>query len=263
MYCEKCGAQLTGNAKFCENCGAPVILPGSRAEAPGAGPQEQQEGRIEGQQWEGRIEGRKITENIYLCPDGMYRWFYEFDMIRNPTILFTVWKVMFMAFAIVMVLINLINIASGDGLILPEWDDCKYAVLCFAILLGPLVVIAYLVVAASYGWRYVALFEMNEEGVNHRQMKSQFDKTKAMGWVAVMAGIATGHISTIGAGVLAATRDSMYSDFSKVKSVIPKRGAHVIKVNETLGRNQVYADGQDFDFVLDHIYRHTPQAKHG
>ena len=123
MYCEKCGAQLTGNAKFCENCGAPVILPGSRAEAPGPGPQEQQEGRIEGQQWEGRIEGRKVTENIYLCPDGMYRWFYEFDMIRNPTILFTVWKVMFMAFAIVMVLINLMNIISGDGLFLPEWDD--------------------------------------------------------------------------------------------------------------------------------------------
>ena len=142
MYCEKCGAQLTGNAKFCENCGAPVILPGSRAEAPGAGPQKQQEGRIEGQQWEGRIEGRKVTENIYLCPDGMYRWFYEFDMIRNPTILFTVWKVMLMAFVIVMVLINLFSIISGDGLFLPEWDDCKYAVLCFAVLLGPVVVIA-------------------------------------------------------------------------------------------------------------------------
>ena len=255
MYCEKCGAQLTEGAKFCDNCGAPVILPGSPAEAPGP--------QAAGQQWEGQIEGQKVTQNIYLCPDGMYRWFYEFDMIRNPTILFTVWKVMLMAFVIVMVLINLINIASGDGLFLPEWDDCKYAVLCFAILLGPLVVIAYLVVAASYGWRYVALFEMNEEGVNHRQMKSQFDKTKAMGWVAVMAGIASGHISTIGAGVLAATRDSMYSDFSKVKSVIPKRGASVIKVNETLGRNQIYADGQDFDFVLDFIIRHTPQAKHG
>ena len=93
MYCEKCGAQLTEGAKFCDNCGAPVVLPGSPAEAPGP--------QAAGQQWEGQIEGQKVTQNIYLCPDGMYRWFYEFDMIRNPTILFTVWKVMLMAFVIV------------------------------------------------------------------------------------------------------------------------------------------------------------------
>ena len=105
MYCEKCGAQLTEGAKFCDNCGAPVILPGSPAESPGP--------QAAGQQWEGQIEGQKVTQNIYLCPDGMYRWFYEFDMIRNPTILFTVWKVMFMAFAIVMVLIAFSRIYLG------------------------------------------------------------------------------------------------------------------------------------------------------
>ena len=40
------------------------------------------------------LEGKKVSENIYLCPDGVYRWIYEFPMAKNPTILITVWKVL-------------------------------------------------------------------------------------------------------------------------------------------------------------------------
>ena len=43
------------------------------------------------------LKGEKVTENIWLCPDGVYRWTYEFDMRRNPMILFTVLKVMAIA----------------------------------------------------------------------------------------------------------------------------------------------------------------------
>ena len=33
------------------------------------------------------------SKNIVLCPDGKYRWYYEYPMLKNPVILFTVWKV--------------------------------------------------------------------------------------------------------------------------------------------------------------------------
>ena len=252
MYCEKCGAQLTEGSKFCDNCGMPVMLPESRAEDPGQFPGGE----------EGLIEGQKISENIYLCTDGKYRWVYEFDMIRNPTILILVWKVLGMAFIAVMLLMMIMSLASGDGIAIPEWDDCKYAVMCFAILFGPVSILSYIIVAASYGWRYVVVFAMDEEGVENRQLKSQVKKGQAMGWITVLAGIASGRISTIGAGMLAATRNSMYSEFSKVKEVVAKLNYNVIKVNEMLGKNQVYADNMDFDFVLNYIQEHTPNAKH-
>ncbi len=39
--------------------------------------------------------------NVKLCPDGKYRWCYEVNMLKNPMILFTVFKVLAISFAIV------------------------------------------------------------------------------------------------------------------------------------------------------------------
>ena len=39
------------------------------------------------------VRGHKVADSIYLCPDGMYRWVYEFRMMKNPSVLFTIWKI--------------------------------------------------------------------------------------------------------------------------------------------------------------------------
>ena len=46
-------------------------------------------------------ENDAVTERIRLCPDGVYRWFYSFSMLKNPAQLFTVWKVLGLSFGIV------------------------------------------------------------------------------------------------------------------------------------------------------------------
>ena len=33
------------------------------------------------------------NSQITLCPDGKYRWAYEFNLYRNPTILFVLFKI--------------------------------------------------------------------------------------------------------------------------------------------------------------------------
>ena len=33
-------------------------------------------------------------KEVRLCSDGKYRWVYEMNMLKNPTIFFTVLKVM-------------------------------------------------------------------------------------------------------------------------------------------------------------------------
>ena len=60
---------------------------------------------------------------------------------------------------------------------------------------------------------------------------------------------------------MAATRDSMTSDFGVVKKVVPRRWMHMIKVNAFLEKNRVYVEDADFDFVYNYIYSHCPQAQ--
>ena len=297
MFCENCGKELSAGAKFCEFCGAPVQAENAPAAAPGpapaghstAGPYAEPPGAApaggpyagppgagpQGAVYaappgtapagapyaeppggdEAAISGMKVTENIYLCPDGKYRWSYVYDMLRNPVILFTTWKVLGLAFLIVALFTALLGVIEG-GFAVPDPDDMKIIVI-LVLVLGVLSVVAYLIVAAAYGWKYMVLFEMDEAGVMFRQMKSQFKKAQAMGWIVAIAGAASGRPAMAGSGMLAATRSTMYSDFKRVRKVKANRAMHTIYVNELLGRNQVYAEDADFDFVLHFIKKHT------
>ena len=297
MFCENCGKELSPGAKFCEFCGAPVQAEGAPAAAPGPAPAEYSTagsyaeppgaapagGQYAGPPGAGpqgavyaappgtapagapyaehsgddeaAISGMRVTENVYLCPDGKYRWSYAFDMLKNPVILFTTWKVLGLSALIVVLFTALMALIEGSfGL--PDSDNMKIIVI-LVIVLFVLSIIAYLVVAGSYGWKYLVLFEMDEDGVMHRQMKNQFKKAQAMGWIAAVAAAAAGRPGMAGAGMLAATRNSMYSDFKRVRKVKVNRAMHTIYVNELLGRNQVYAETADFDFVLHFIKEHT------
>ena len=204
-----------------------------------------------------KIEGKKITENIYLCEDGKYRWTYEFNMLKNPVILFTVWKVLSISFFVVYAFAFIMDVI-GNGFELEDFISLTrgFGLLwLFFLFLG---VIAYLIVAHQYGKKYLVIFEMDEEGILHRQMKQQFDKARAMGWITAAAGLATGNITLAGSGVLAATRDSLSTDFRLVKNVKAIKRRNTIYVNAPFSNNQVYAEGEDYDFVLEYILARVP-----
>lgn len=196
------------------------------------------------------MNGEKVTENIYLCPDGVYRWVYEFPMLKNPTILFTVWKVLLVSCAICLVLVGvpiLFTEGLGGLLGLPKGIGAG------ALVLIALSIPAYVILAAMYGWKYVVLFEMDDEKVRHIQMEKQFGKAEALGWLTVMAGLASGNLTAAGSGMLSATKNTSTSYFADVKQVKANRAMHVIRVNQLLNRNQIYAEDADFDFVLQYI----------
>ena len=208
-----------------------------------------------------KIQGQRVTENIYLCPDGKYRWYYEFPMMKNPTLLFTVWKVLGLAFFIVWLFIFLISL--GDVLSYGFGSILKFTgafLLLFLFFMG-LGLIAYIFLAAVYGWKYIVLFEMDEKEVVHIQMPKQFDKAQAVGWLTALAGLAGKSLPAMGAGMLAASKNSSTSVFADVKEVKGVRQQHTIRVNQMLNRNQVYADDPDYDFVWNFITGRCPQAK--
>ena len=207
------------------------------------------------------LAGQPVTEHIRRCPDGMYRWYYELSMLKNPIILFTTWKVLGISFGVVYLFV-LIASAVSDSLF--GWRgflDLTWGFVLLTVVIGVIAVLAYLIVAACFGWRYVVLFEMDDKVVRHIQVPRQFKKAQALAWLTLLAGAAAGKPSVSGAGLLAATRNTSTSEYKNVAEIIarPKRG--LIKVNQLLNHNQIYAAPEDFDFVRDHIVSHCPKAK--
>ena len=193
-------------------------------------------------------------KEIRLCMDGKYRWVYELNMLTNPTIFWTVLKIL----GGIWLVLYVFMLSLGD--FSSFWDAFRI----FAYIMAGIVALSlmgYLVVVAMYRGKYVVLFEMDEKEVSHIQMPRQYQKAQVLGAITALAGMASGKPSTAGAGILAATRNSSTSVFANVRKVKARRRLHLIKVNQLLNKNQVYVPDEDFDFVYDFIKSRCPNAK--
>ena len=197
------------------------------------------------------------TANIRMGEDGVYRWSYSFDMLKNPVLLFTIWKVLAIAVGVTWLLVLLMEVFDGG------FDDfggfLKFSMVFVFVLLGFLVVglIAYLILASIYGWRYQVIFEMDDKGVTHRQMPAQFGKAQALSLIELLT--AQG-LTGAGAAILAGSKNESSVAFNKLKSIRTLRRYQTIKVNERMEHCQVYAKQEDFDFVLNYILEHAPKG---
>ena len=203
---------------------------------------------------EHEFQGDRVT----LCPDGVYRWVYAFPMLKNPTLMFTIWKILAIAGCVPALVVTISDFGRHGLMALVTGLEVFGVVLLITAILS---VIAYVFVAANYGWYYVVVFEMNEEGILHAQQKKQITKAKAMGMITALLGGAGGKMSTAGAGILAAAHTTLYSNFANVRKVVGLRKRHVIKVHEPFSKNQVYVTDEDYDFVWNYITSRCPQAK--
>ena len=192
--------------------------------------------------------------------DGIYRWIYELNMYKNPIILITVFKVLGMAVVIVFVLSIIIQLVTGSFSVEFDPDGLK-VIIGILLVLVAITVLSYFIVAKQYGGKYIVIFEMTEDSITHRQMDSQFDKAKALGWWATIIGMASGNLATVGIGLTSATRNSMTSEYMSVRKIKPKKRLHLIHLNGMLERNQIYVCDEDFDFVLQFLKEKCKNAR--
>lgn len=187
---------------------------------------------------------------IVLCPDGKYRWVCEFNMLKNPVIFFTVFKVL----AISCCLPAIITVISGlsDGFLLAAGNALEVYLLVMAIFFV-LTIIGYAITALIYRGRYIVLFEMDDKGIAHIQQDRQFQKAQGIAWLTAMAGAASGRPGVTGAGLLTAARNTTTSEFKNVRRIIGLRRRNTIKVNQLLAKNQIYMSPLDYDFVWEYI----------
>ncbi len=110
MYCVKCGKEIPNDSKFCPLCGAAVEESASVSQKTEA-PKKKRKSAVRSQE---DIKGERVADTIYLCQDGKYRWVYEMPMLKNPTILYTVWKVLGISFGAVFLLFQIINLFEDN-----------------------------------------------------------------------------------------------------------------------------------------------------
>ena len=197
---------------------------------------------------------------ITLCPDGKYCWVYELKLLKNPAILCVIWKIIVGAFLGVWLFVMLLSLGDThfwwDGF----WSEAKMFALLTALMLA-LSLLAYLFYAAVMGGKYCVLFEMDENGIRHTQAPRQFKKAQLLAAITALSGMKSGHIGTVGTGLLAGSKVSSYSEWHLVKSIAVHPRLTLIKVNAPLNKNQVYAEDTDFAFVRQYILTHCAEAK--
>ena len=199
-------------------------------------------------------------KEIRLCADGKYRWVYEMHLLKNPTIFLTVLKVMMISIGIVWLFGMIITVFQGDMNL--EWF--LFWLKLMGIVLGVFVglaIISILIMAAILKGKYVVLFEMDEKEVVHIQMPRQVKKAEVIGLITVLVGAMAKNPTTMGAGMLAASKSKSISEFANVRHVKARRWRNLIKVNQLLNKNQVYVSDEDFDFVYNFIKSHCKNVR--
>lgn len=232
MQCSVCCVELPENAAFCENCGAQGMNPAA---------------------------GQDSLAEMSAPEDGVQRWMYELNLWRNPTVVITVFKVLALAALAPGLLVLVLGIAEGDGLLVSLAQFIKiYGGLLLVLFL--LMIPAYVLVSVINGGRYCVIFEMDDLGVRHTQLQKQYDKAQALGLITALAGALAGSPATMGAGLLAASKQTTYSRFQNVRSITVHHRRHVIYLTtKDLVHNQIYTEKEDFQSVVDHVLNHVPK----
>ena len=201
----------------------------------------------------------KETNRVKLYPDGKYRWVYEVSMMKNPSILIDIFKVLGISLGIVWLFTVLLDIFDDDLSLEKLWN---LTMVFLGLMLAFVVIglIAYTILAWSYGWKYVVIFTMDKKELVHQQMPHQVKKAQVLGALAAIVGGATANPGMVGTGVLAASRTTSRSTLVNVKKLTPVRWMNLIKVSQLLQKNRVYVPDEDFDFVYDFLCQNSPNA---
>lgn len=239
-FCGNCGEQVEGG-KFCPSCGAPLDS---------ADEQPQKENNTSYQ--------ASPSGEIVKGPDGVYRWAYDFNMFTNPTILFTIFKVVGISFGCVWFFVVGLDVFGGYF----DFSDFLNTTKVFLILIAGMMIlttICYILYSLIVlGGKYCVLFEMDEKGITHTQAPKQFEKAKV---VALINGLTANNLSSLGNAFIVSSRSSISSEWKKVRTLQRLPGKGVIKVNGLFNNNQVYTSEEDFEFVWDYIVSHCANAK--
>ncbi|MBE6005498.1 MAG: zinc ribbon domain-containing protein [Lachnospiraceae bacterium] len=204
------------------------------------------------------VQDPSLPEGIFRDSKGAFHWQYELNMIKNPVVLFLIIKIFFgVCFGVGLMLALMVLIEDGD------FEDAIRFLLIVTFGIGGLMivmgVIAYYILVAIKGGRYTVVHSMDENSVQHLQTPAEKDQSRKMRSLLFVMGLLTDNPSSVGLSMGA--RDEMESAYKDVRKVIASRRHDLIKVNNLLQHNQIYAYPHQYEFVFNYIASHCPNAK--
>ena len=255
-YCFKCGKELPDEAVFCSVCGARQPENTIPAAAPAAAPAPVPETPVDPVPYEPRkqtVTGTDgsdpfVSKNVLLCNDGKYRWVYELGLFKDMWVFWTILKIFGGVILGGMVIFLIIEVFGDHNYM----DVLKMGGIMGGIFLG-LSILGYLVYAAMMGGKYCVVFTMDEEGIVHEQQAKQAKKASIVGDLLVLAGAATGNLTTVGIGLTSGNRNAMYTAFKGTKKLTGIRRKNTIVLREGLSNNRVWCEAEDYEFVWNYI----------
>ena len=197
-----------------------------------------------------------VFRSLFADYKGKYRWVYELPMLKSFFLLFEVWKVLGLSAMIVVFFMSVVSLVQGGGPSAMIFN-MEMGALVFGIMFV-LSIPAYYIVTKANNGKYTVLFEMDDSGIDHIQIKT--DKAKALDLLVTFTGVATKSRTTTAAGMLSATGGSLYSRFSEVRRIRAYPKKHLITLSGRFMENQVYVDDEDFIKVYEYIVHHCPNA---
>ena len=117
--------------------------------------------------------------------DGVMRWVHELSLWKNPTVLIATAKVLLLAASVPALLVGLLALVEGDGIGAALGSVAQVGGIVVGIV-AVLLLIAYPLTAILQGGRYCVVFEMDERGVRHTQLRKQFERNQALAFVTVL-----------------------------------------------------------------------------
>ena len=197
-----------------------------------------------------------IKNGIQLCPDGKYRWAYEVNMYRNPTIFYVIANMFLICYLVCVVLFSVISFCIDEEVL------SSILILTGVFLFLFLITIpAYLAIAAIMGGTYAALFVMDEKGIEHHQMPKKVKKLQLINTIGGWIGAAKRDLSMVGLSLFSSGVQVTKTDFKNVHSIKTAPRRNLIKLTEAwYSWNHIYVDDQDYDWVCQYIKDHCPMA---
>ena len=190
-----------------------------------------------------------------------FSWNYDVNLFKDPTILVLVYKVLFLSCIICLLLVSCVAMCDDgiDGLI--DIIPGAKTLLIITLIVFGVGLVGYLFYAAIMGGKYSVLFTMDNKHIVHEQIQKQSKKAKKMSFLLVLAGLLAKRPSAVGAGMISAAHTKTISTFKDVILVKAVKRFNLIMINEKFTKNRVYVNSDDYDFVLDFIIEHCPNAK--
>ena len=170
----------------------------------------------------------EYQDKVQLCPDGKYRWAYEVNMYRNPTIFYVIANMFLICYLVCVVLFSVINFCLDEEVLSSILMLTGVFLFLFLITIP-----AYLAIAAIMGGTYAALFVIT----------------------------AKGDLSMVGLSLFSSGVQVTKTDFKNVHSIKTAPRRNLIKLTEAwYSWNHIYVDEEDYDWVCKYIKDHCPMA---